>query len=66
MILLLKFFPVLIVLLLAGCGKKGPLEPPPSSTYPRPYPKTNTSEIGAPDKSKTSLSTKSESAKDAK
>jgi Prokaryotic lipoprotein-attachment site len=36
----LALVPLVFTIILAGCGKKGPPEPPPGepATYPRPYP----------------------------
>jgi predicted small lipoprotein YifL len=36
----LALLPLVFAIALAGCGKKGPPEPPPGEpgTYPRPYP----------------------------
>jgi predicted small lipoprotein YifL len=36
----LTLLPLVFTIVLAGCGKKGPPEPPPGepATYPRPYP----------------------------
>jgi hypothetical protein len=36
----LALLPLVFTIVLAGCGKKGPPEPPPGepATYPRPYP----------------------------